>query len=449
MKGYTRELARFAVRSRPGDVSGKIRHEGARALVNWIGLPIYFSRHDTAERAVSAFAEFSGPRQAGLLGRGERLDIFQAAFINCLASCIPDYDDTHLETVIHPTGVVASAIIALSEHREISGREFLHALILGVEAQCRLARALAMAPAKIDSAWFLTGITGGVGATIAAGRLLGLNEQQMVWAIGGAAARASGTRETHGTMAKNLVQAWTAQQGLQAAFLARQDFTTSDTILEGPRGIGRLYARDANFEVLVAGLGDDWELTRNAYKPFPSGIVMHGAVTGALEIARESHPDPAAIEGVDLEVHPLCLQLTGRRQPKTAQEATFSVFHWVAVALIDGRIGIGQFKDSCVADPQVIALRDRIQAGSSEKFARDEAVVRVKLSDGRVLERHVNHAMGSIERPLQDAELTAKLHDLADGVIGEKTAKALEERCWGVESLTDASDIAAAACGRE
>ncbi len=448
MENYTRQLARFAVHSRPGDVPSKIRHEGTRALVNWIGLPINACRHDTTERAIAAFAEFSGPRQASLLGRSEKLDIFKAAFINCIASCIADYDDTHLATVIHPTGPIASTLLALAEHRKTAGSDFLHALILGIEAQCRLARALAIPPAKCDAAWFLTGITGGIGAAIAAGRLLDLNEQQMVWAIGVAATRASGTRETHGTMGKNLVPAWTAEEGLQSAFLARQDFTTSDRILEGPRGLGHLYARETNFPALVAGLGEHWELTQNAYKPFPSGIVMHGAITGALEIAQEWRPDPDAIRRVELEVHPWCLELTGRREPRTALEATFSVYHWVAVALIERRISIRQFSDTCVAEPLVVALRDRVEARSNEAFARDEAMVRVRLSDERVLERHVAHALGSSERPLDDAALSAKLHDLADGVIGESAAGLLEERCWNIERAPDASSIVAAACGR-
>jgi 2-methylcitrate dehydratase PrpD len=184
------------------------------------------------------------------------------------------------------------------------------------------------------------------------------------------------------------------------------------------------------------------------FRSFPSGIVTHGAITGALEIAQESRPDPRAIQGIDLEVHPLCLRLTGWRTPRTAVEATFSVHHWVAVALIDRRIGIRQFSDACVADPLVVALRDRVEARPNEAFTRDEATVRVKLSDGRLLERHVAHALGSSERPLDDTALSAKLHDLADGVIGERAVGMLADRCWNIERTTDASVIVAAACGR-
>jgi 2-methylcitrate dehydratase PrpD len=200
---------------------------------------------------------------------------------------------------------------------------------------------------------------------------------------------------------------------------------------------------------MVSRLGEHWEITQNVYKPFPSGIVMHSAITGALEIAQEWHPDPKAIHHVTLLVHPLCLDLTGRRTPRTAVEATFSVYHWVAVALIDRRIGIGQFSDSCVADPAVTDLRDRIEATEDKTLGRDEAHIRITLTDGRILERHVDHALGSIERPMSDQALTAKLHDLADGAIGAHAAGLLAERCWGIERTPDASAIVTAACDRD
>jgi len=447
MEDYTRQIASFAVHSKLSDVPSPILHEATRALVNWIGLPIHACRNDMVNRVIAAFTEFSGPRQATLLGRGDKIDIFQAALINSLSSCIDSYDDTHLTTIIHPTCAIAPAILALAEIRKVRGSEFIHALALGIEIQCRLAKALLVPPAECDEAWYLTGLTGGVGAAAATGRLLGLNEQQMVWAIGIGAARAAGTRETHGTMAQNLISPWSAEAGLRAAILARQGFTAPNEPLEGARGLGRLYARKTNFPALVDRLGQHWELTQNAYKPFPSGIVTHGAITAALELAVESHPEPKAIRRVELVVHPLCLKLTGRRTLNTVEEAPFSVYHWVAVALIERQIGISQFVEAYITDPAVVALRDRVQASANESFNRDEADIRVTLADGRIIERHVDHALGSIERPMNDQALTAKLHDLADGVIGERASGLLADRCWGVERAPDASTIVVAACG--
>lgn len=442
----TRRIARYAVQSNPEDVPGHVRREAARALLNWIGSPIGACRHETTEHVVAAFDEFSGPRAASVLGRAEKLDIFNAAVVNCVASGVFDYDDTHIATVIHPSGPIAASLLALSERQRIGGPEFVHAFVLGIEVQCRLANALLTPPAECDSAWFLTGLTGGIGAAVSVGRILGLTEQQMVWAIGIAAMRASGTRETHGTMAKNLVPAWATQAGMQAAFLARRGFTTSDAPIEGPRGLGALYARRTHWPALVEGLGTHWEMLRNTSKPFPSGIVVHAALTGALEIAQASRPDPADIDRVDLTVHPLCLQLTGRRDPRNAVEGTFSVFHWVAVALREREIRIRQFSDECILDAGNIALRNRVHAVADETFRVDEAHVRVTLRDGRTIDRHVDHQLGSAERPMSEAQLLAKLHDLADPVLGAARVGELAEACLEVERSPDASSIVRLAC---
>lgn len=444
---YTRELARFVVESDPAEVPSEIRHQGVRSLVNWIGNPIGACHSDTVERVISALGGFSGTGNARLLGRGDRIDTVMAAFINCVSSSIYDFDDAHLATVIHPTGPVASALLALGESQVITGDQFVHALLLGIEVQCRLANALAIAPAEIDDGWFLTGLTGPVGAAVATGRILGLTEQQMVGAIGVAAARAAGTRETHGSMAKNFVPAWGADWGLQAALLARHDVSGSETPLEGARGIGAMFARQTNFPALVDGLGQRWDLTDNAFKPYPSGIVMHGAITAAEDLASDPEFDVDAVERVDVVVHPQCLKLTGLRTPRNAAEGTFSIYHWVALTLLNRRVHINQFSDDSVLNPVVIELRDRINATQDPSFAKDEVYLRVTLKSSRVLEQHVYHAVGSKERPLADEALTVKLHDLADDVIGVGAANELERRCWDVQNAPDIADIVSAACG--
>lgn len=442
----TRRLARFVVQSTPDDLPGNVAREAARALLNWIGSPVRACRHETTQSVIDAFDAFSGPREASVLGRGEKLDIFTAALVNCVSSGVFDYDDTHIATVIHPTGPIASSLLALGERRPMSGADFLHALTLGIEVQCRLANALATSPAQCDPAWFLTGLTGGIGAAIAAGRILGLDEQQMVWAIGIAAMRAAGPRETHGSMAKNLVPAWAAQAGMQAALLAQRGFTTSGTPIEGPRGLGYLYAKQTHWPALVDGLGEHWEMLQNTYKPYPCGIVIHPALTGAMEIAEAHRPDPDAIERVDLTVHPMCLRFTGRRDPGNAVEGTFSVYHWVAVALREREIRIRQFSDACITDPGNVALRGRVHAQANEDLRVDEAHVRVRLRDGRVLEQHVDHQLGSVERPMSDAQLEAKLHDLADPVLGSSQVDDLAHACREIRQAPEISALVRLAC---
>jgi 2-methylcitrate dehydratase PrpD len=446
MTDHTRAIARFAVSTPAADLPPDIRRQGVRSLVNWIGNPIGACRSDTVERVIAGQVDRPNGGPARLLGRGDRVGTVEAAFINCVASSIYDFDDAHLATVIHPTGPVAAALLALSERRPITGEQFLSALVVGIEVQCRLANALAVAPGEIDEGWFLTGITGPVGTAAAVGRVLGLDEQQLVWAIGIAAARAAGTRETHGSMAKNFIPAWGAEAGMRAAFLARQGVSSSERPLEGPRGVAAMFARRANLDALVDGLGERWDLVDNAFKPYPSGIVTHGAITAAEGLAQLPGFDVNAIERVELTVHPQCLKLTGLRTPRTAAEGTFSVYHWTALALLHGRASIRQFHDAAVADPTVVDLRDRIAATEDAGFAKDEADIRLFYRDGRVRRHHVAHALGSKERPLADDALTVKLHDLADGVLGTGATADVAQLCWQLETLPDASAIVTAAC---
>ncbi|HZT52306.1 MAG TPA: MmgE/PrpD family protein [Stellaceae bacterium] len=441
----SRVLAAYAARARWQDLPQAVRHEAARALVNWIGLPIWGARDAAVERTLAALDPFSGPREAALFGRAQRIDPLKAALVNGVAASIADYDDTHLETVIHPTGPAACALFALVERVPMSGAEFLHALALGIEAQCRLAQALAAPPARMNGGWYLTGLCGGVGAAVAAGRALGLDEDRMLWATGIAAARAAGARETHGSMAKSLVAAFAGEEGLTAALLAQRGMEAPEEPIEGRRGLGGLVSEGAHYAAITDGLGRRFEVLRNAYKPFPSGIVIHAPLTGALELAREHRPEPAAIAAVRLAVHPLCLELCGRRAPRSAAEGTFSVYHWVAVALAERAIGIRHYSDAVVRDPRIVALRDRVEAQADPALRKDEARVELVLRDGTTRARHVAHALGTIERPLSDAELTAKLTDLVSGVLPPERADALARTCWGLAEAPDARALVAAA----
>ena len=197
----TRQLARYVVASRREDVPGAVRKEAARTLLNWAGCAVGGSRHETVDIAIRALAPFSGAAQATVLGRKERLDVLHTSLMNGISSHIFDFDDTHLRTIVHPAGPVASAILALSEYRLVSGADFLHALILGAEVECRIANAVY--PAHYDAGWHITGTVGPFGAAAAAGKLLNLSEQQMTWALGLAAAQPVGLREMFGTMTKS------------------------------------------------------------------------------------------------------------------------------------------------------------------------------------------------------------------------------------------------------
>jgi 2-methylcitrate dehydratase PrpD len=412
MKDVTGALARYLVTAAYGDLPGNVRKEGVRTLLNWTGVAIGGSRHETVEIAVAALAPFSGPAQASLLGRRERFDIMNAAFINGVSSHIFDFDDTDLKTIIHPAGPVASAIGA------------------------------AVYPNHYDVGWHITGTAGVFGSAAAVGKLMNLNEQQMVWALGLAASQPVGLRESFGSMNKSFNPGRAATNGIFAALLASKNFTSSDHMIEAKRGWANTVSTKQDYSQILDDLGSRYEILLNTYKPFACGIVMHPAIDAAIQLRNENQLDPNGIERVDLKVHPLVLELTGKKTPQTGLEGKFSIYHAVAVALIEGAGGEKQFSDRAVNDPAVVALRMRVIPVVTPGIDPAQVDMTIVLKDGRTLRRFIAHAIGSVEVPMTDKQLEDKFADLADGVIPASAAQRVMEACWNVESLTSAAEIA-------
>ena len=439
----TRTLARYIVNAKPEDVPGAIVGEARRTLVNWVGCALGGARHETLDNAVAALHPFSGPPQATVLGRRERMDALTASLMNGMSSHVLDFDDTHLKTVIHPAGPVAPAILALAEMQPVSGRDFLHALILGVEVECRIGNAVY--PAHYDRGWHITGTAGVFGAAAACGKLLGLSEAQMVWALGLAAAQPVGLREMFGSMTKSYHPGRAAQNGLTAAVLASKNFTSTDVALEGKSGWVHVLSTEVKWDEITSRLGDRFELSLNTYKPFACGIVLHPTIDACLQLRAAHKLTPNQIDRIDLAVHPLVLELTGKRTPQTGLEGKFSVYFAAAIAIVAGGAGPKQFSDALVGDPAVVALRDRVVATVTPGISEAQVRAVITLKDGRRIEQHIEQVVGSVERPMSDADLDRKFLDLADGVLPLPQARQLLDLCRTVDKLPRAGELARAA----
>ena len=439
-KGVTHTLARYICQAKYDDLPAAVRREGVRTLMNWVGVAIGGSHHETVDIAVSALTPFSGPAQASLLGRRERFDIMNAAFLNGVASHIFDYDDTHLKTIIHPAGPVASAILAYAEMHPVDGKTFLNALVLGVETECRIGNAVY--PNHYDVGWHITGTAGVFGSVAAVGKLMGLSEQQMVWAIGLAASQPVGLRESFGSMNKSFNPGRAASNGLFAAILASKNYTSSDQMIEAKRGWANTISTKQDYAEITGGLGQHYEAALNTYKPFACGIVMHPAIDAAIQLRNENKFTPDQIERVELKVHPLVLELTGKQSPNEGLEGKFSIYHAVAVALVEGAGGEKQFSDRAVRDPVVVALRAKVVPTVTPGIKPEQVDMVIVLKDGRNLHKYIEHAVGSLEVPMTDQALGKKFADLADGILPAGQARRVMDLCWGVEKLTDVGQIA-------
>jgi 2-methylcitrate dehydratase PrpD len=436
----TRTLAKFLVSHKAADLPEAVRHEGARALLNWVACAVGASKHETVKRALAALYDLSGPRDATILGRRERVDIFQAALLNGTTSHTFDFDDTHLKSVIHPSAPVLPAILALAEHQRVSGRDFLHAFILGVETECRVGHSVM--PNHYNAGWHITATAGVFGATAAAGRLLKLNEQQMVWALGIAATHACGIRETFGSMAKPLHPGIAARNGLTAALLAKKNVVGPEQGIEGRRGFAAVASTKFDPEAITNGLGASWEISSNSYKPYACGVVIHPAIDGCIQLRNQHGLKLDDIARIDLKVHPLVLELTAKRDPKAGLEGKFSVFHSCAAAILLGEGGEAAYSDAIVRNPAVIRLRDQVSAAVLDGVKEDQVHITMTLKDGRVLDKFVEHCAGSVDNPMSDAALEAKFRAQCKGILPAAQVEKLIGLCWNVGKLKSAAEIA-------
>jgi 2-methylcitrate dehydratase PrpD len=375
--------------------------------------------------------------QATVLGRRERVDMSGAALVNGIASHVFDFDDTHLRTIIHPAGPVASAALALAEWRGASGRVLVDSIVLGIDVACRMGNVLY--PEHYDRGWHITGSTGMLGAAAACARLLALDEHRTTMALGIAASQPVGLREQFGTMTKPLHPGAAARAGLVSALLASRGFTASPRALEAPRGFAQVVSTKFDWSEATDALGERFEIAFNTYKPFACGIVIHPTIDAAVQL-RARGVRAEAIDRVELVVHPLVLELTGKKEPVDGLQAKFSVYHGFAAGLIAGRAGEDEFADALVRRDDIVALRRRVRATASDAIDEASADVTVWLRDGGREHVFVEHAIGSLERPMQDADLAAKFAALVEPVLGAGSGTPLLESGF---SLAQAASVSA------
>jgi 2-methylcitrate dehydratase PrpD len=439
----TQILAKFVCGHASRGWDASVENEAHRTLLNWVGCAIGASRHATIEAALAAVQELAPPTQASILGRSERVDMAAAALLNGISSHTFDFDDTHLRTIIHPAGPVTSSALALAEHIGASGRQFVDAMVLGIDVACRVGNAIY--PDHYDRGWHITGSTGMLGAAAACARLLALDAQRTTMALGIAASQPIGVREQFGTMTKAFHVGGAARAGLMAALMAKHGYTASMRALEAPRGLMQTFSAKCDWNEIAEQLGTRFEIAFNTYKPFACGIVIHPAIDGCVQLRTAHGLRAEDVERIDLKVHPLVLELTGKAAPRIGLEGKFSVYHACAAAIIFGQAGEHEFSDAAVTRPDVIALRERIKAQTDDAIKEDSVDLSVTCRDGRTINLFVEHAIGSMERPMSDADLRAKFHGLVDPVLGASRAGQIIEQCASVATLGELRALTALA----
>ncbi|MCP4223983.1 MAG: MmgE/PrpD family protein, partial [Actinomycetia bacterium] len=419
-----------------GDPLAVARH----CLLDWLGCTLG-ARDEPLARYLADELAGSGPPEASLIGRGERIRARDAALVNGATSHALDYDDTHMLMSGHPSVPVIPAALAVAERDQRSGLDLLLAIIAGVEVECRLGAL--MNPAHYMAGWHATGTHGCFGAAVATGHLLQLDRQQWRHAFGLAGTQAAGLKSGFGTMAKPLHAGKAASDGLLAASLAQRGFTANEKVIEAKLGLFHTQAPGVDQIDLsrLDAVEDHWCIADTLFKYHAACYLTHSAIEAALDL-RAQGVEAGDVDLVELRVDPASLDSCGISEPATGLEAKFSLRGTVAMALLGDDMSDGaSYSAERITSDEVTALRDRIEVVPTAGIVGTHSQVALADRTGQRHEASVDVGQPAVDLDAQWSKLSAKFGALVSPVLGADRAKDLLIAVEQLDASTQVADF--------
>lgn len=455
----TATLAKFASELRYEDLPSEVVEQAKCVLEDFIGISLYASRHTPWGVTIAEFVanESNGRGPSTVIGWGTKATASRAALANGTMALGFEYDDIHMGSATHPHSAVVSAALAIGEEKRISGRDLVAAIVAGYEVMGRvgLASGKSVGLGTMGRGLYPTQIYGVFGAAAAAGRILGLDADRMCMALGLAGEQAGGTTQSHaeGAWSRRWHGGKAAENGITAAGLAHAGFVGPKQILEGQFGLYRAFALDFDAARLTEGLGRSWEIMDVWLKAHACCGGWHSAIDSLLEM-RATHaiaPDDVLQIHVRLrEISPL----QARKDFSTIVQAQFSAPFCLAVAMLNGRAGPGEFTPATIVDPIITRYAiDRVEATFDDELEKRGQALRtmpsrvtIRLNDGREFENEAIFPKGHPQNPRTLQETRAKFDELAGAVLTGAQADQLNAAIRNVEKIEDVSALASLLC---
>jgi len=415
-----------------------------QTLLDWLAVAIAGSRQELSRILVEEAQDQGGRPVATLVGHGFKTSIQQAALVNGATSHALDYDDTNFVAYGHCGVVIIPAILALAEHRNASGKDFVTALVAGFEANGSAGSLVGQA--HYDRGFHSTATIGSFGSAAACSNLLRLDDQQTATAIGIAACQTAGLKSMFGTMCKPLHAGKAAQNGLIAATLAARGFTSCTEALECEQGFATTHSPEFHPQDAVAAAPGGFYLRHNLFKYHAACYITHAPIECALSLRHAHGIGPHDIDSVRLKVQASAKDICSIPTPRTGLEAKFSLRQVIAFAFggVD-TASLATYSDAVVADPRLHDLRRRVEIDFRTDWPRAYAEMEVRLKDGRVVSASHDANQPSDDLPQQRRRLSAKFTSLVKPVLGEGRARKLLEHALRVDELGSMRDVAAVA----
>jgi 2-methylcitrate dehydratase PrpD len=453
MMDYTRKLAEFCAGLTIDKIPLEVILKAKLCVLDYIA-NIYGSLELDAVKAVVEYIRtLGGPQQATVLGCGFKTGVQNAAFINgTLAEAIEAQDGLRFGGN-HPVSAVMPAVFAMAEAEGKSGNEVLSAIVAGYEAASR--PAAAMHPYHTLSGFLPTGTCGAFGAAAAAAKLMELDRNGMINALGNAGylLPLSMAEQLMGGYTIKIVQGGqAASAGIMAAGLAKAGITGCPQVLEGSElkgGFTQITSRvEPRCERITEGLGEHFSIMDIYFKPYTACRHTHGAAQATLDLIKEYEFRIDEIEALDVDTYGIGVIAVGKGVPEngTFVSAQFSLPYVVAACLMDRKLGPAQLTEKRIADPDIIALSKKVTVKMDDELnklypEKTSSRVTIRLKGGGTLIKQVDLPKGDPRSPMDAVDVTDKLKEFSGARDKVKINRTIE-LVMDLESLGSLRELA-------
>jgi len=443
----TRALVEFADGASLDNVPDSVVERTKTVLLDTLGSIVAASnpKHDPG-RKLAAFVEETGGRsESTVVGYGTKTSCVNAALANGTMGYYCDLDAHHPEAITHTPAVMVPTALAAGERESATGREFLVALLLGVEVACRVS--LALNPRVLYARGFHpTAVAGGFGAAVSCGSLFDFDPRQYGTALGLVQTQASGSlawKEEPTESLRPFNPGIAARNGVTAALLARSGFGSPVDPFEGEYSIFRALSDGRErIDELDRELGETYLIMEHAFKQYPSVAFSHTALDALLALLEDNHIEPDAIDGIEVR-----FPATGMELIDDTDLRSHSLRYLVAVATVERTVTIDDIVTDRTVDPDVNRMLDRIELVGDDAldslFPEQYPSVVTITTDSRTYSKRIDNAHGTSEKPFDSADIEQKFRRLTEDTTTETERERIVETVFEVEELDEIDELTA------
>jgi 2-methylcitrate dehydratase PrpD len=446
------QFARNFSNAKYEDLPPEVVDATKKEILDLLGVALGGASQPGATHVCALVKEWGGKEESSIIGSRQKVPAPNAAQANATMAHALDFDDVHEAAVMHPGIASIPVVMAVGEAQgSLSGKELITSTALGVDMMCRLALATTPGKSPIELGWHLTSLFGFMGSAATAARVMRLDEEKIVDAIGIGYHQCAGNGQCvkDGALTKRLGPGFAIKGGITAALMARAGVTGAKNTFEGEWGLYRQYMHgDYSREILLADLGERFEGVNVAIKPYPCCRGIHPAIDAALALAIDENIRSKDIREIVLSVTDahlslLCQPEDAKRSPRSPVDAQFSIPWGVASAIVGRRVGLDDFTESAIKNRDVLEVTRKMRVEVDNTLHRpgpEPTRVKVITRDGKAFVKIVENPLGSLERPMSFEDCARKFRDCAKSLDAGRVERILQS-VGQLERVVDIREI--------